>query len=349
MAKQIEADARTAPVDISFLMAAHNAAPWIETAIRSALDQAGVAVEVLVVDDGSTDGTASVLARLAAADPRIRPIPLDAAHTHAPRGPSAARNAALAAARGRWVAILDADDLIVPDRSRTLLDLAAATDADLIADNPIPFTGAFDPGGAGMLDRGREPYLFTVELAQYLTCNRMLTPGVKLGYLKPMLRADVVRRHGLRYVDTVRVGEDFLFCVAALAEGARFVVSSYAGYGYRRGPASLSHRLRLADIEHLDAAFAAYAEGGALAGHRARSAGIRQASRAYRDSLATAQVIARVVEAAQGGRWLRGAALALTRPRAWRFLTSSLMAAAGKRAGRRLRLAMPDALPAGPR
>ncbi len=63
----------------------------------------------------------------------------------------------------------------------------------------------------------------------------------------------------------------------------------------------------------------------------ARSAEIRQAAHAYRDSLATAQIIARVIEAAQGGRWLRGAGLALARPRAWRFLTGSLMAAAGKR------------------
>jgi len=343
MAKQIVADARDAPVDVSFLMAAHNAAPWIETAIRSALDQAGVAVEILVVDDGSVDGTASVLARLAADDPRIRRIPLDGAEPGAPRGPSAARNAALGAARGRWLAILDADDLIVPDRTRTLLDLAAATDADLIADNPIPFAGGFDPRGAGMLERGREPYLFTVALAPYLTSNRMLTPGVKLGYLKPMLRADLVRRHGLRYDADVRIGEDFLFCVAALAAGARFVVSSYAGYGYRRGASSLSHRLRLPDIQRLDAAFAAWAR------HGARSAEDRQAAHAYRDSLATAQIIARVIDAAQGGRWLRGAGLALARPRAWRFLTRSLMEAAGKRLGPGPRPAMPDAPPVGQR
>ncbi|MDP4006245.1 glycosyltransferase family 2 protein [Methylobacterium sp. NEAU K] len=345
MADQIVSDACGASVDVSFIMAAHDAAPWIETAIRSALDQAGVAVEILVVDDGSVDGTDAVIARLAAADPRIRAVPLDGARPGAPRGPSCARNAALQAARGRWVAILDADDLVVPDRTRTLLDLAAAAGADILADNPIPFAGAFDPRGAGMLDGGREPYLFEVDLARYLTCNRMLTPGVKLGYLKPMLRADLVRRHGLRYDEGVRVGEDFLFCLGALAGGARFVVTSYAGYGYRRGSASLSHRLRLADIQRLDAAFAAWAGRGVAAEPQAQAADIRQASRAYRDSLATAQVIARVVDAAQAGRWLRGAALALGRPQAWRFLAGSLLSAAGKR----LRPAMPDALPVGQR
>jgi succinoglycan biosynthesis protein ExoO len=344
MTEQVVSDARSAPVDISFIMAAHNAAPWIETAVRSALDQSGAAVEVVVVDDGSRDGTPSLLSRLAAADARVRVVPLDGV-SPGPRGPSTARNAALRAARGRWIAILDADDLILPDRSRTLLDLACATDADIVADNPIPFAERLDPQAPGMLDGGEEPYLFQVDLRRYLACNRMLTAGTKLGYLKPMIRADFLRRHGLRYDESVRIGEDFLLCLEALAEGARFVVTSYAAYGYRRGPTSLSHRLRLADIDRLDAAFLARTERGGLAAARARSEAVRTASRAYRDSLATAGSMARVVEAAQAGRWVAGAALALRRPRAWPFLVSSVLSATRKR----LRPTLPDALPIGQR
>lgn len=339
MADQLLSDGRNTSVDVSFVMAAYNAAPWIERAIRSALDQTAVAVEILVIDDGSIDGTGGVLARLAASDPRVRLVALDGSES--PRGPSRARNAGLKVARGRWIAVLDADDLILPDRSRTLIDLAEAADADIIADNPIPFAEAFNPQGPGMLDGGREPYLFEVDLVRYLACNRMLTPGVKLGYLKPMIRADVLRRHGLRYDEDVRIGEDFLLCLAALAAGARFVVTSYAAYGYRRGPASLSYRLRLVDIERLDAAFSVLAAHGALAAAQTRSAEIRNGSRAYRDSLATAQAIARVIDAAQVGRWGRAAALALRTPQAWRFLATSVLSAAGKR----LRPAMPPPLP----
>lgn len=351
MADQFLSEVRGACVDVSFIMAAHNAAPWIEAAIRSALAQTDVAVEVVAVDDGSVDETAAVLARLAAADPRLRVVPLDGAGPGSPRGPSCARNAALRAARGRWIAILDADDLILPDRSRTLLDLADAADAEIVADNPIPFTGAFDPRGAGMLEGGREPYLFEVDLTRYLACNRMVVPGVKLGYLKPMVQAELLHRHGLRYDEDVRIGEDFLLCLEALAAGARFVVTAYAAYGYRRGPTSLSYRLRQADIERLDAAVAARAAHGALAEARTRSAEVRQGIGAYRDSLATARAIAQIVEAAQAGRWLQGTALAFRRPGTWRFLARSLLSAAGKRLrpGPRPQPAMPHALPVGQR
>ena len=91
--------------DISYLVAAHNAAPWIESAIRSALSQRGVRVEVIVADDASSDTTLAIVGRLAAEDARVisisRPIS---------GGPAAARNSALMHARGEWIGILDADD-----------------------------------------------------------------------------------------------------------------------------------------------------------------------------------------------------------------------------------------------
>ncbi|RUP15506.1 MAG: glycosyltransferase family 2 protein [Methylobacterium sp.] len=344
MADQLLSDARGTSVDVSFIMAAHDAAPWIEMAVRSALAQTGVAVEVVAVDDGSRDGTGTVLASLAEADRRVRVISLTGAGPGSPRGPSSARNAALDAALGRWIAILDADDLILPNRSRSLLDLALAADADIVADNPIPFTDVFDPRGPGMMEGGREPYLFEIDLAKYIACNQLLRPGTKLGYLKPMIRAETLNRHKIRYDEGVRIGEDFLLCLEALAAGARFVVTSDAGYGYRRGPTSLSHRLRQADIARLEAAFAARAEHGRLAEARARSAEIRHGSRAYRDGLAMMRMMAQVIEAAQAGRWIQGAALALRHPRMWQSLAATLLEAAGKRLRPRL-----HALPIGQR
>ncbi len=202
----------------------------------------------------------------------------------------------------------------------------------------------FDPQGPGMLDGGREPYLFEIDLAKYITSNHMLSRVTKLGYLKPMMRAEILRRHGIRYDEGVRIGEDFLLCLEALAAGARFVVTTYAGYGYRRGPTSLSHRLRQGDIARLDAAFAARTERGRLAEARSRSAEVRHGSRAYRDGLAMTRLIAQVIEAAQAGRWLAGTVLALRHPRIWRFLAATLLEAAGKRLRPR-----PHALPIGQR
>lgn len=78
-------------------------------ALRSALDQAGVDVEVVVVDDGSGHATAELLAGLT--DPRLRVLRNDR-----PEGVAAARNRGLAAAAGEWVAFLDDDDLWAPTK-----------------------------------------------------------------------------------------------------------------------------------------------------------------------------------------------------------------------------------------
>jgi glycosyltransferase involved in cell wall biosynthesis len=93
---------------ITVVIAAFNAARTIGSALRSVLAQTEQEFEVVVVDDGSTDDTAEI-ARSFTSDPRIRVI------TQRNQGPAAARNAGLAAARGDYVAMLDADDLWLPE------------------------------------------------------------------------------------------------------------------------------------------------------------------------------------------------------------------------------------------
>jgi hypothetical protein len=88
--------------ECSVVIPARNAAPWLEGTIASI--GAAAPVEILVVDDGSSDGTTELLARLAAADPRIVPL------AGPRRGAAAARNAALAVAAAPLIAFLDADD-----------------------------------------------------------------------------------------------------------------------------------------------------------------------------------------------------------------------------------------------
>ena len=91
--------------EISVLMPAYNAERYIEAAIRSLEEQTVENWELIVVDDCSTDGTAQLLRRLAAEDPRIRPI-----FSAENRGAAASRNLALEQCRGSYVALLDADD-----------------------------------------------------------------------------------------------------------------------------------------------------------------------------------------------------------------------------------------------
>ena len=77
--------------------------------------------EMLVADDCSPDGTASVISAAASVDPRVRLI-----RCKVNGGPAAARNAALAEARGRWIAFLDSDDLWLPEKLEETIRHAVA-------------------------------------------------------------------------------------------------------------------------------------------------------------------------------------------------------------------------------
>ena len=107
---------------VSVIVPAHNAAATLAETLASLTAQTLPAIEVLVVDDASTDGTRDVAARQAAADPRFRLLAFPAN-----RGVAEARNAGLEAARGRWVLFLDSDDWIEPGHLASLL---AAAEAD---------------------------------------------------------------------------------------------------------------------------------------------------------------------------------------------------------------------------
>jgi glycosyltransferase involved in cell wall biosynthesis len=114
------------PALISVVMPCHNAAPYVEEAVGSALGQSYPHVELIVVDDGSTDGSTEILQRLATENPeRITLVYQNRA------GPFAARNHALAHANGNYIAFLDADDTWHPDALKLMHGALTADHADI--------------------------------------------------------------------------------------------------------------------------------------------------------------------------------------------------------------------------
>ena len=111
---------------ISVLMAAYNAEAYVEAAIESLLAQSWNRLELIVVDDGSSDSTGDRLAAMARRDPRIRIL------TNATNlGLAASLNRAIDAARGDLLARMDADDIALPDRLRQQM-VAFAADPRLV-------------------------------------------------------------------------------------------------------------------------------------------------------------------------------------------------------------------------
>jgi len=137
------------PPVVTVVMPAYNSSPYVAAALASVQQQTFTDWETIVVDDCSTDDTRDVVAAIAAEDSRIRLHPLS--HNHG--APAAPRNRAVAIARGRFVALLDADDIWHPQKlqlqlaalERTGMRLCSAGLIDFRDGDQPAFTPASDP------------------------------------------------------------------------------------------------------------------------------------------------------------------------------------------------------------
>jgi glycosyltransferase involved in cell wall biosynthesis len=178
----------TAPA-VSVLMAVHDGARWVAGAVESVLTQTAGDLELVVIDDGSTDATADLLA--AVRDGRLR------VHRQPRAGLTRALNAALGLARAPLVARLDADDLALPERlARQRAFLAAHPEVGLLG------TAAREVDEAGAPVREVRPPLDDA------TLRRALIRANPFVHSSVMARRAVVARAG-GYDETLPVAQDY--------------------------------------------------------------------------------------------------------------------------------------------
>lgn len=111
---------------VSMIVAAYNAEKYIEETLETLVKQTLDEYEILVVNDGSTDGTLEILRTYEERYPHLRVIDKENG------GPSSARNAGLDEATGEYVFFFDADDLLEPDALEALYERAVKKKADIV-------------------------------------------------------------------------------------------------------------------------------------------------------------------------------------------------------------------------
>ncbi|MBO0712254.1 MAG: glycosyltransferase family 2 protein [Acetobacteraceae bacterium] len=232
----------------SIILPAFNAAAYIDEALDSAMRQTERQIEIVVIDDCSTDDTRERVRAAADRDGRVRLLQMAANG-----GPAAARNRGINAAHGAWIAPLDADDRIEPDRIRCLVAVAEQHGADIIADNLLLCR-----------EDGLEPPQRLIP-AEILSAPRNLTAAefvernvgggrsarTSFGFLTPMFRRAFLEANAIRYDERNRFGEDFMFYMRCLTHGANWWLTPEPTYIYNVRPGSLTEVQSPADLHRI--------------------------------------------------------------------------------------------------
>ncbi len=222
------------PCLVSVITPVFNSARTLRRAAMSALDQSLREIELLIVDDGSSDGSRAVAEELARDDPRVHVIALPCN-----RGKPHAMNTAMGRRAGLGSLFWTPMTSTITTASRELVTAGEATGVDLVADNQL----LYDAGAGRVVG----PALSETEGTRPLTRElfaRGCDPyaGFDLGMLKPVVRAAFVREAGLRYRENAKLSEDFLFLAEFLASGGRALIVSRPLYVWTQAFGSLSRR-----------------------------------------------------------------------------------------------------------
>lgn len=201
------------PPFFSVIIPVYNRACVLRTAIGSVLAQSCQDFEIVVADDGSQDDPASVIAAIG--DPRIRCLRQEN------KGGGAARNAAIDAARGRFIAPLDSDDVFLPHHLETMKQLLDGTQ-DTVGYARI------------LVDRGKGRQFLKPprairegeDMGEYILCDRGFVPTITV-----VVERETARR--VRYHEHLRAAEDADFAIRLAEAGCRFVMAERAGAVWR--------------------------------------------------------------------------------------------------------------------
>lgn len=221
----------TTPVPkVSVIVPAYNAEKTIGRCVDSILHQDFYDLELIVMDDGSTDGTATLLDAYARKDQRVRVV-------HKPNsGVSDTRNQALDLARGEWVQFLDADDWIVPEATKLLVRSAEENDCQMVV---ADFYRVIGKKVSRKGDIDAEGVLTREDYGDYMMQN---PSDFYYGVLwNKLYRRDILTRHDIRFTSEMRWAEDLVFNMQYIQYAEVFASIPQPGYYYVQNPQSICH------------------------------------------------------------------------------------------------------------
>ncbi|MBP5334273.1 MAG: glycosyltransferase family 2 protein [Bacteroidales bacterium] len=208
---------------VSVIVPVFNAEAFLDKCLESLAGQTLEDIEVICVDDHSTDISLAILKERAVQDSRFKVIPLDCN-----QGPSKARNAALDAALGEFVAFVDSDDFVSPDFLEKLYGAAVSQNADVAKGTLLNY----DPVKGASYQR--EIFNLNYRIREHKAWFFMT-------YTSAIYRTGMLRAGGIRFDERLRFFEDPHFSITAAFHYNKVVLVDDAVYYYTDNPHSVTH------------------------------------------------------------------------------------------------------------
>lgn len=230
---------------VSVIIPTYNCATYLEEAVRSVADQTFTDIEIIVVDDGSTDDTSQILARLKSLDRRVNVI-----RRAKPGGAASARNAGLRVARGEFVAFLDADDIYVRDKIEQQVEVFRNyPDIDIVFGNVARFDQSINEvTGFHVPEEGfvKIASAYLTPVSDYLyRCNNdfynyMSIIETSISTISVMFKRDLLKGIEVYFLENIPVGEDIDLWFRLVRRGKVAYINETLAY-YRSRPGSLTY------------------------------------------------------------------------------------------------------------
>lgn len=228
-------------IKISIIVPIFNAAEYLELLITSLLNQSASSLEVIAVNDGSTDESIQILKKIANKDSRL--IILSQINL----GVSAARNYALQFARGKWIAFADGDDWLNPDTLETWCQYAEKNNIDIVLGNGFKFTKSPN-------EKNPTPILKNQPWGEIINGKEWIKRSVDKNewphyvWLQ-LINRDLIFSNKIHFSNEI-IHEDILWTLKIAMVAKRMGFIKVPLYGYRTNPESIMGSSSITTITH---------------------------------------------------------------------------------------------------
>lgn len=230
---------------VSIIVPAYNAEPYIRKCINSIQNQSYHSIEVIIVNDGSNDGTEEICSGLKRKDSRIKIF------NQPNQGVTKARKAGVAAAQGNFIGWVDADDWIEPDYIEKMVRLQEETDADIIAAAHFHDIG----DDSKCIKNGIECGIYRPEdiLDKMICTGEFFEYGITPQLYSKLFRTAILKKTQTAVPENVIAGDDAAVVYPSALEAEKICVSDICGYHYVQNPHSITKSSFSNEKERVDA------------------------------------------------------------------------------------------------